>query len=48
VSTVYLFNINFRNIDRYCRSWIEYLNERFEVCILDRSINLDIIILCHM
>ena len=40
-NVIYLFNINFPNIDGYCRSWIEYLNERYNVCILDRSIPLD-------
>ena len=36
-----LLIINSRNINGYCRSWIEYLNERFNVCILDMSITLD-------
>jgi len=30
-----------RNIDRYCRSWIEYLNQRLNICILDMSIKVD-------
>ena len=33
---IYIFKINSRNIDGYCRSQIEYLNERFQVCIHDR------------
>ena len=40
-NVIYLFNIKSRIIDGYCRSWIEYLNERVKVCILDRSIKLD-------
>ena len=38
---IYVFNINFRKLDGQYRSWIEYLNERYEVCILGRSIKLD-------
>jgi len=40
---VYLFNINSRKIDEYERSWIEYLNEIYNVCILNRSIKCDTI-----
>ena len=32
---IYLFNINSRKLDGQYRSWIEYLNEPYEVCILD-------------
>ena len=38
---IYIFNINSHNIDEYCRSWIEYLNERFQVCIRNRSLEFD-------
>jgi len=40
-NVIYLFNINSRNIDGYYRRWIDYLNARFNVCILNRSIKLD-------
>ena len=37
----YLFNMNSRYIDGHYRSWIEYLDERYNVCILGRSIKWD-------
>ena len=40
-NVIYQFNINSRKLDGYYRSWIEYLNERYKVYILERSINLD-------
>ena len=40
-NVICIFNISSRNVEWYCRSWIEYLNERFNVCILERSIKLD-------
>ena len=38
---IYQFNINYRKLDGYYRSWIVYLNKRYKVYILDRSITLD-------
>ena len=38
---IYLFNINSRKIDGHYRSWVEYLNERCNVCIINRSIKWD-------
>jgi len=40
-NVIYVFNVNSHNIHGYCRSWIKYLNERFNVCILSRSKTLD-------
>ena len=40
-NVIYRFNINSRKLDGQYRSWIEYFNERYYVCILDRSIKLD-------
>ena len=36
-----IFNINARKLDGHYRSWIEYLNERYKVYILGRSIKFD-------
>jgi len=36
--TIYNVNINSRKIDGYYRSWVEYLNEPYKLCIIDRSI----------
>jgi len=40
-NTVHLFNINSRKMDGHHPSWIEYLNERYNINIFDRSIKWD-------
>ena len=42
---IYIFNSNSRKLDGHYRSWIEYLNEPYTACTLDRSIQFDNILI---